>query len=87
MKRAILLAAGLGLAALYACGDDATSGASPDDAGAAVPSPTATPTSSPLPDAATPPGPRTSCSDRPGLPRPPADGRLPCELIPPGLSL
>lgn len=86
MKRAILLAAGLGLAALYACGDDATSGASPEDAGA-LPSPTATATAAPTGDAAPPVGPRTSCSDRPGLPRPPADGRLPCELIPPGLSL
>lgn len=41
-----------------------------------------------LTDAAMPSaGPLTACLDRPGeLPRPPT-GRLPCELIPPGLKL
>jgi hypothetical protein len=36
------------------------------------------------PDA--PPGPLTGCLDKPGLPTAP-NGQLPCELIPPGLSL
>jgi len=36
---------------------------------------------------AQPSGALTACMERPGeLPRPPA-GKLPCELIPPGLSL
>lgn len=59
----------------------------------------ATPVHTPPPDSSTPipsrdaggdsgePLPRSSCLERPGaLPRPPGN-RLPCELIPPGMTL
>jgi hypothetical protein len=87
MNRWILVggAAALAVSFVFACNGGGDGGAQPDSG---TPS---TPTS-------TPPGPppdggkpvdagRTSCLDRPGsLARPPGD-RLPCELIPPGLTL
>lgn len=80
----LIALAGLGPAAVFACGDD-TSKARPDG-GPPTPTTTATtpPTGTPIdagPDAR-----RSGCLDRPTqLARP--DGRLPCELIPPGLTL
>lgn len=78
----------LTLVLLMCCGDDAHE-ADPSDSGT-PPTPVAdggSDAQSP-PDGATPDGGAvTSCVDRPtDLPRPPT-GRLPCELVPPGLTL
>lgn len=90
MNRWILVggAAALALTFVLAC-----NGSSFGDGGNTQPDSgvSSTPTSSPpdpLPDGGKPiDAGRTSCLDRPGsLSRPP-DDRLPCELIPPGLTL
>jgi hypothetical protein len=78
MRRWMFLIA---LCLLGACGDDASS--SPPDAAA----PDArVPDAAAAPDAAAPDaGPQSFCLDAPtDLPRPPT-GRLPCDLVPPGL--
>lgn len=82
MLAAVITATG----SLVHCGDD--DGRPDVDRGAAPPVLVdGAPSPSP-PDAVAPEGGRlTSCVDRPtDLPRPPT-GRLPCELLPPGLSL
>jgi hypothetical protein len=84
MHRWILLIAVIGAFAVaaVACGDDPP-GAQPE--AAPTPTPTPTGTNPPVVDAG-PDARRTGCLDRPTeLARP--DGRLPCELIPPGLTL
>lgn len=64
----------LALAVLSACGDNLKP-STPEDAG----------TDSPSPDAG--PSRLTGCLDRPGqLPTAP-NGQLPCDLVPPGLTL
>lgn len=71
---------------VLACADDkAASGKNTPDAAPDAPSATANPTgtSSPFPDGG--PARRTGCLDKPGAPARP--DRLPCELIPPGLTL
>ncbi|MDF2696777.1 MAG: hypothetical protein K0S65_5160, partial [Labilithrix sp.] len=75
------------LGTLAACGDDTSKGTAADGGTTNPPgtSPTTTPTA--LPDGATPDAGKRSCLDRPNtLPRSPSSG-LPCELIPPGLTL
>ncbi|MBX3185373.1 MAG: hypothetical protein KF819_00095 [Labilithrix sp.] len=76
------------IAALACCGESAVNAPDPTPT-PVIPSDGGPP---PIPPGdsgtdAQPPGPRTSCLDRPTeLSRPPTN-RLPCELIPPGLSL
>lgn len=83
--RLVALLFPLCLAALLCCGDDTKNA----DTDASVP-PSSPVEAGTIPvDGATPPdgGRLTSCVDRPtDIPRPPT-GRLPCELIPPGVSL
>lgn len=69
-------------AALVGCGSESTD-APPTDSAVATED-TATPDATTLPDTAT--SGRTGCLDRPELPPAPTDS-LPCELIPPGLTL
>jgi hypothetical protein len=80
-----LVAVLTGMGALLHCGDDDRFA----DSDAGTSPPVLVDGAPPVPvDALAPDGGRlTSCIDRPtDLPRPPT-GRLPCELIPPGLSL
>jgi hypothetical protein len=90
-RRSLLVMLTTALAVVWlACGDDDTSSNPGADAG-----PLPTSDGGPLPDGNVPKpdggdasGPRTSCIERPNeLPRPPTGNRLPCELIPPGLTL
>jgi hypothetical protein len=75
--------------AFLCCGNDSSNNGAPPGATTTPPA-TTTPTSQPTgtnnPPDAGPDARRTSCLDRPdSLPRP--SDRLPCELIPPGLTL
>lgn len=75
--------------AVLCCGKDDAPGANADG-GSPTPTTTTTgTTTTPTPTSTTPvdagPDARRSCLDRPNLPRP--SDRLPCELIPPGLTL
>ncbi|MBX3220746.1 MAG: hypothetical protein KF795_09520 [Labilithrix sp.] len=85
------LVAAVTVVSVAACGDDDASDANAADGGPTT-TPTTTPTTAPTdggrtPDGATPDAGRRSCLDRPDtLARPPATV-LPCELIPPGLTL
>jgi hypothetical protein len=81
---AVAVAVAVAALALAACGDD-DAAARPPDGGTVVPQPPVQPPADAGSDAA--PAARTSCLDAPGLARPPSEDRLPCELIPPGLSL
>jgi hypothetical protein len=75
------------IAMLVCCGESGVN--APPDASTPPPNPPTDGGVPPPSDAGSDatPGPRTSCLDRPTeLSRPPT-GRLPCELIPPGLKL
>jgi len=66
---------------LAACGNDETNPPNTSQTDGGISSPDST---VPVPDAAQK---RTSCLERPtDVPRPPT-GKLPCDLIPPGLTL
>lgn len=85
MKHILYVAgAALALVAVYACGDDTA--LDPADGGVSADGSTVPPDAT-VDANETGPARRTSCLDRPGLPRPPVDGRLPCDLIPPGVTL
>lgn len=72
-------------AALIGCGDDASEAPVTDSA--VLVEDTAAPDVTTVSDSAeTAPSGRTGCLDRPELPTAPT-GSLPCELIPPGLTL
>ncbi len=88
MNRLILLGGAVALVVsfAFACNGGGDGGGAQPDSG--TPStPTSTPPGPPLDGGKPVDAGRTSCLDRPGSPSRPPDGRLPCELIPPGLTL